>query len=308
MYLVTGANGFIGSALMARLISDGEFPVAAVRNSNTKWENSIQVGDLELNTDWSLALKGVRVVVHTAARVHVMRDYATCPLTEYRRVNVAATINLAKQAAAAGVKRFIFISSIKVNGDETETGRPFTEKDRASPADAYGLSKYEAEQGLRLIAKDTGMEIVIIRPVLVYGIGVKGNFQLMMGWLRRSIPLPLGGIKNARSLVALDNLVDLIITCMHHPAAANQTFFVSDGDDISTSELVKYTASAMGVRPILIFVPSFLIKVVAKMIGRADLVQRLCGNLQVDISKAGRLLGWQPIVSVKEGLRRVLES
>ncbi|CAN1531226.1 WcaG Nucleoside-diphosphate-sugar epimerases [Methylophilaceae bacterium] len=296
---------------MNRLFSDKSSVVAAVRLKPIKWLTHfpvVEVGDLDANTDWSVALTGVTSVVHTAARVHVMKDQTADPLAEFRRVNVAGTLNLARQASAAGVKRLVFVSSVKVNGEQTQIGQPFTEKDVALPLDPYGISKYEAEEGLRRIAKETGMEVVIIRPVLVYGPGVKGNFLSMMRWLHKGIPLPFGAINNARSVVALDNLVDFIITCMHHPAAANQTFLVSDEVGISTTQLLQYTASAMGVKSRLIPVPALMIQVSAKLLGKGEVAQRLCGNLQVDISKARKLLGWVPPISVKEGLRNTVES
>ena len=295
--LVTGATGFIGTRLTSLLLS-----------RRVEVRQDVVIGCISDVTDWAQSLRGVDAIVHLAARVHVMKDQSDNPLAEFRRVNVAGTLNLAHQAAAAGVKRFIFISSIKVNGEQTQKGRPFTEKDIANPLDNYGTSKHEAEEGLRLIAKDTGIEVVIIRPVLVYGPGVKGNFLSMLFWLRKGIPLPFGSISNARSLVALDNLVDLIITCLHHPAAANQTFFVSDGEDISTTQLLQYTALAMGVSSRLVPVPALMIEVAAKLLGKGEVAQRLCGNLQVDINKARRLLGWVPPISVKEGLRRVVKG
>ena len=253
-------------------------------------------GEINVATDWGTALRDVNVIVHLAARVHVMHDTATDSLTAFRSVNVDGTLNLARQAAAAGVKRFVFISSVKVNGESTPPGRAFTEADAPNPQDAYGQSKHEAEQGLRQLAADTGMAVVIIRPPLVYGPGVKANFAALMRVVQRGWPLPLGAA-NQRSLVALDNLVDFIVTCITHPQAANQTFLVSDGH-LSTTELVRGMAQAAGV-PVLALQAGLLL-------GKGDAVQRLCGNLHVDISNARSLLGWVPPVSVEEGLRRAM--
>jgi nucleoside-diphosphate-sugar epimerase len=231
-----------------------------------------------------------------------MNDTAADPLTAFRAVNVDGTLNLVRQAATAGVKRFVFISSVKVNGELTQPGRAFTETDAAAPQDAYGQSKHEAEQGLRQLAADTGMEVVIIRPPLVYGPGVKANFAALMRAVQRGWPLPLGAVHNQRSLVALDNLVDFIVTCITHPQAANQTFLVSDGEDLSTTELVRGMAQAVGVPARLLPVPVWALQAGATLLGKGDAVQRLCGNLQVDISKARNLLGWTPPVSVAAGL------
>lgn len=266
------------------------------------------MGDLEPSSDWSVALEEISTVVHCAARVHVMTDTAADPLTEFRRVNVQGTLNLARQAAAFGVQRFVFISSIKVNGEATKLDQPFTADDEPAPLDPYGISKMEAEQGLRKIAAETDMEVVIIRPPLVYGPGVKANFQAMMRWLARGIPLPLGAIHNRRSLVALDNLVDLIVTCVDHPAAANQTFLVSDGEDLSTTQLLQRMGEALGKPARLIPVPSVLLKLGAALVGKPAVAQRLCGSLQVDISKTRQLLGWTPPLSVDEGLKRAAEG
>ena len=266
---------------------------------------TVLVSDLSVDTDWSLALLGVSQVVHAAARVHVMQDAALDALTEYRRVNVQGTLNLARQAAATGVKRFIFLSSVKVNGEATQPGQFFTADDAPSPQDPYGISKMEAVEGLREIAARTGMEVVIIRPPLVYGPGVKANFQAMTRWLVRGAPLPFAAIThNRRSLVALDNLVDLIVTCIHHPAAANQTFLVSDGEDLSTTDLLRRMGHALGKPARLLPVPPALLKLEATLLGKPEMAQRLCGSLQVDISKTRQLLGWSPPVSVDEGLRR----
>ena len=308
--LVTGANGFVGKSLCAALRSDGHTLVATVRASNTKIDGGEQVvvGSIEGDTDWADALSGVEVVVHLAARVHVMNDKALDPLTEFRKVNVDGTLNLAQQAAKAGVKRFIFISSIKVNGEHTVSGKPFIEDDLPSPQDAYGVSKFEAEQGLLLIAQQTGMEVVITRPPLVYGQGVKANFASMMRTVKHGIPLPLGAIHNKRSFVYVGNLVSFIIKCIDHPAAANEVFLVSDGHDLSTTELLQACAKALGAKPRLLPVPRKLIEIGAALLGKKDVAQRLCGNLQVDITKARNLLGWEPPYSVAEGLRAVADG
>jgi nucleoside-diphosphate-sugar epimerase len=261
---------------------------------------------LHPSTDWSIALEGVAVVVHSAARVHVMHDTEADPLAAFRAVNVEGTLNLARQAAAAGVKRFVFVSSVKINGESTQLGRAFTEVDLPNPQDAYGQSKHEAEQGLRQLSTDTGMKVAIIRPPLVYGPGVKANFASLMRAVQRGWPLPLGAVHNQRSLVALDNLVDFIVTCITHPQATNQTFLVSDGQDLSTTELVRGLAQAAGVPARLLPVPVWALQAGASLLGKGDAVQRLCGNLQVDISKARSLLGWVPPVSVEEGLRRAV--
>jgi nucleoside-diphosphate-sugar epimerase len=311
--LVTGASGFVGRALVKRLTADRNSVgvVIAVRRSGIAVPNgvkSIQVGDLLPITDWGTSLQGVSTVVHCAARVHVINDKCSDPLAEFRRVNVDGTANLARQAVAAGVRRFVYLSSIKVNGEFTEAGRAFTADDHPSPEDPYGVSKHEAELALHQIEAATGMEVVIIRPPLVYGPGVKANFESMLRWLARGVPLPLAAMThNRRSLVALDNLVDLIVTCMSHPAAANQTFLVSDGEDLSTADLLRRMGTAMGHPARLFYVPPSMLKLGAQVVNKPGIYQRLCGSLQLDIAKTSQMLGWVPPVSVDEGLLRAAE-
>ncbi len=304
--LITGANGFIGTALCAELLRQGYAVRAALRSAGPPIDtvDALVVGAINGETDWSDALRGIDVVVHLAARVHVMQDAVADALAAYRDVNVDGTLNLAGQAVQAQVRRFIFISSIKVNGETTLLGQPYTAEGAPAPVDAYGISKREAEDGLRQLADATGMEVVVIRPPLVYGPGVKANFHSMMRWLDKGVPLPLGAIHNRRTLVALDNLVDLIVTCIDHPAAANQTFLAGDGEDLSTTDLLQRMAAALGKKARLIPVPMRLLAIAARLFGRQAMAQRLCGSLQVDSAKARNLLGWMPPVSVDEALRR----
>ena len=305
--LVTGANGFIGSALCSRLRRDGVSVRGAVRllTSQIDGTESLVIGSISSETDWTSVLRNVDQVVHLAARVHVMNDKSPDPLAEFRRVNVEGTANFARQAAAAGVKRFVFLSSIKVNGAFTEAGQPFTADDVPSPEDPYGVSKHESEQLLRQITDETGIEVVIIRPPLVYGPGVKANFESLMRWLARGVPLPLAAVtENRRSLLAVDNLVDLIVTCLNHPAAANQTFLVGDDEDLSTAELLKRMGAAMERPARLFYMPPALLKLGATSLNKSGIYQRLCSSLQLDITKTRQLLGWTPPLSVDEGLRR----
>jgi UDP-glucose 4-epimerase len=310
--LLTGASGFVGAAVQTQLLGDLQYVVRSVYRQvppqSAQRLQVCQMPGLEPDTDWLELLQGIDVVVHCAARVHVMNERDADPLAAFRRVNVRGTLRLAEQAAQCGVRRFIYLSSIKVNGEGTWPGRPYTADDQPAPLDPYGVSKLEAEHGLQALAVKTGMEIVIIRPVLVYGPGVKANFRSMMAWLNRGVPLPLGAITNKRSLVALDNLVDLIMTCIHHPAAANQVFLVSDDEDLSTSELLRRMARALGRPARLLPLPMWILKGTAQLLGRRALSQRLCGSLQVDIDKTKSLLEWTPAISVDGALAKTAKD
>jgi UDP-glucose 4-epimerase len=302
--LVTGASGFVGSALCEHLIERGLTTTGIVRHFPANPVPGVDyqiVSDLSKSKLWKEILAGVDVVVHCAARAHVMRDSEIDPLAVYREVNVEGTRYLAEQAVSYGIKRFIYISSIKVNGEGTSE-QPFKADDIPAPEDAYGISKWEAEQVLQKIVCNSKLEIVIIRPPLVYGPEVRANFFKLMRLVKSGLPLPLGAINNSRSFVALDNLVDLILICLDHPAAIDQTFLVSDGDDLSTPELLRRTAKAFGKSPRLIPIPVLLLKATALLLGKKDFYQRLCGPLQIDIGKAKQLLGWTPKVSVDAAL------
>lgn len=308
--LVTGATGFVGRALISRAAAGDVLAVrAAVRGEARGLPSGIEVvtvGDLQEKTDWRRAVAGVDVVVHLAARVHVMQDTAADPLAEFRRVNVAGTVHVASSAAQAGVRRFVYLSSVKVLGEGRD--QPYSEVDPPDPQDPYGVSKQEAEVGLRQVAAESGMEVVIIRPPLVYGPGVGANFRTLMRLIERGVPLPFGAVRNRRSLVSLGNLTAFILLCTDHSAAANETFLVSDGKDLSTAELVRGLAAAMGRTPRLLPVPPFVLQTVATALGKRAFAQRLLGSLQVDILKARRVLGWAPPLSVEEGLRQAVAS
>lgn len=301
--LISGASGFLGQALSRYLRTAGYCVTALSRHApKSTGEPWIQVHHYD--EDY-ISLKEQDCVVHLAARVHVMSQVVQSASADFRTANVDLTFNLAQQAARAGVRRFIFISSVKVNGECTVNGQLFHADETPAPKDFYGISKLEAEVGLRSIAAQTGMEVVIIRPPLVYGPGVKANFAAMVRWLQCGLPLPLGAIDNRRSLVALDNLVDLIVRCIDHPAAANRTFMVSDGEDVSTTELLKKMAYALDIPARLIPVPQKLMVWGTQLFSRPDIAQRLFSSLQVDIGSTRQLLDWTPPLSMDEGLAQV---
>ena len=303
--LITGFNGFVGTKLSQTLV-DKEL-VLLGRHKPEICPHPFYHYEFSAQSRCDEAVKGVDVVIHCAARVHMMDDNSSDPLAEFREVNTFGSLNLARQAAAAGVKRFIFISSIKVNGEGTLTGKPYTPFDQANASDPYGISKAEAEIALRQLAAETQMEVVIIRPPLVYGPGVKANFAAMLKLAQKNLPLPLGAIHNKRSMVALDNLVDLIVTCIDHPKAANQTFLVSDDQDVSTTELLQMMTRAAVKKPWLIPVPMSWLKLAGKLTGKQAVIDRLCGNLQVDITHTKETLGWKPPITVEEGIKRCFQ-
>ncbi len=317
--LLTGSNGFVGRYLGARLLSENYEVRKVVRQKNSSGGGQIVIADIGPSIDWKVPLTNIDVVIHLAARVHIIRDKTNDPLTAFREVNTYGTVHLAHEAATAGVRRFIYLSTVKVNGEQTifEPGsaeplrgihhNSFSETNKPAPQSPYAVSKWEAEQFLQNIAAEKKMEVVIIRPPLVYGPGVKANFLRLLQIVERSIPLPLGGIDNKRSLVSLDNLVDFILCCIEHPAAAGETFFVSDGEDLSTPALIKRLAYHMNKRPYLFSVNKKLLHFGAKLVGKTEEIERLCQSLQVDIAKAKRLLGWQPPSTVDNGLAKTVK-
>jgi len=310
--LLTGANGFVGSALCQRFLTEKNTVVAPTRSSislpNHELLQAAKITGLQDDIDWTEYLDNIEVVIHLASRVHVMNEISENPTAEFRKINVDATLNLARQAASNGVSRFIYISSIKVNGEETFPNQPFKADDIPSPVDSYGVSKFEAEMGLLKITKNTEMEIVIIRPPLVYGPGVKANFQKIMSLLSKGIPLPFGSINNKRSLVSLDNLVDFIVHCTSHPRAANQIFLVSDGKDLSMTELLKLLGKHIGASVRLVPIPVYIVKLFLKLIGKENISLRVCGWLQVDITKNRDLLGWEPNGDINMSFKKTVED
>lgn len=308
--LVTGADGFVGRAVCRRLLEFGLAPRAGLWNAS-RWpalkaavpglDEFASVGDLGANPDLHSALEGVSAVVHLAARVHIMKDKALDPLNEFRRVNTGGTVFLARAAAARSVPRFVFVSSVKVNGEST-TGRPFTEGDMPAPQDPYAVSKWEAEEALRCVSAETGLEIAIIRPPLVYGPGVRANFLRLMGLVNRGLPLPFPDNKNRRSLIGVENLADCLVRCVTHPDAANHTFMVSDGEDVSTRELVVRLAALLGRSARFLPISERALRFIARLAGKQSAIDRLLGSLEIDSSKVRQTLGWEPPVALGRGL------
>ena len=303
-FLITGANGFVGKFLCRTLIERGYAVRGAVRRNDAALPPDAKktvVGPMDGKTDWSSALENIDCVIHLAARVHVMHEKSSDPLAEFRKVNVEGTERLAESAAAAGVKRLVYVSSIKVNGEATRD-KPFSEKDEPDPQDPYGISKHEAEAALQKISAETGLEFVVVRPPLVYGPGVGGNFARMLGWIKRGIPLPLGSVKNRRSMVYVENLADALIHCATRPEAANETFLVSDTETVSTPELVRILSEKTGIRPALFAFPLPLLRLLGRLAGKSAEIERLTGSLEIDSSGIREKLGWQPPFGTDEGL------
>lgn len=310
--LLTGASGFIGKRMVLKLLENKNITLRiGVRSLLTEFPKNItikKIKTIDRFTDWKMLLNGADLVLHLAARVHITNTKRHHSLKEFRKVNVEGTLNLAKQSAIAGVRRFVFLSSIKVNGSSTLSNQTFSADDPPNPTDPYAISKFEAEKGLRKIEVQTGMEVVIVRSPLVYGPGVKANFAAMVKLVGMGIPLPLGAINNSRSMVALDNLIDLLVTVMSHPAAAGETFLVSDGEDISTSKIIQLTAKAMNKKILLFPVPIIILRLAGILFNKSDEVNRLSESLQIDINKTRFLLGWTPRLTLVQGLKRTVEG
>lgn len=306
-FVVSGGSGFVGRALIERLAQSGNAIVEIGRSpSRGDIDQFFPINSFSADTSFKEALDGCEVIIHLAARVHVMHEHAADPLSEFLKVNLHGTTNLARQAAAAGVKRFVYVSSIKVNGEHTKS-RPFTEADKPHPQDAYAISKWEAEQALQSIARDSGMEAVIVRPPLVYGPSVKANFVKLLQLVDRGVPLPLAKVRNSRSLVYVGNMVDALIACATHPAAAEQTYLISDGEDVSTPQLIDAVAKALH-RPSRIFpVPIPLMRAAARLVGKSAAVDRLTQSLVIDSSKIRNELDWQPLYTMAQGLQATAE-
>lgn len=304
---ITGLGGFVGSGIYQALSKLDTFECSgSVRRQSalSAFPRAVHIPDISSGMDLSSDLYGVDVVIHAAARVHVMNDSSEDPLAEFRRVNVRGSLELARQAVRCGVRRFIFISSIKVNGEQTLPGQCFSADDDPMPVDPYGISKLEAEQALIKIGQETGLEVVIIRPVLIYGPGVKGNFRSMINWLRRGVPLPLGSVRNRRSILALENLIDLVRVCLTHPEASGEVFLASDAEPVSTPDLLRMIGDVLDRPARIVSVPVSILLFLAKISGRGSVAQRVLGSLQVDISKNYALLGWRPVLSTADAIKK----
>lgn len=315
MYLVTGANGFVGKAVVETFLAEGKTVVSVVRKLSNGAQSDVfnlhryAIGNISYQTNWREVLRGVTAVVHCAARAHVVHEQGEDTMAAYRKVNLEGTLGLAEQAAMAGVRRFVFLSSIGVNGNTSLS--PFTESDEPNPHNPYALSKLEAEVALLKLSLQTGMEVVIIRPPLVYGPFAPGNFSTLVNWVRSGLPLPLGSVNNRLSLVALDNLVSLISLCAditRSPQAANQVFVVCDGEDLSTSLLLHKLAQAAGRTSYMLAIPPWALRVGAALLGKRAVADRLLGNLQIDATKVRNHLGWKPVISLEEQLVKVFRN
>lgn len=315
--LVTGANGFVGKRVCSRLRKEGYAVRGAVRHyapccdDDVRWSATlngeiVSVGDIDENIDWSTALDGIDVVVHLAARVHVMQEISKDPLESFRSVNVHGTERLARMAIEKGVRRFVYISSISVHGNST-VARAYLEEDEAQPSSPYAVSKWEGELALRKIERESNLDVVIVRPPLVYGEGVGGNFLRMMQWVQKGLPLPLKSIRNKRSFIGIENLANLVACCVSHTKAAGETFLAADGEDLSTPDLVDCVAKFMGCSARLFSTPVSVIRAFGRITGKGDITDRLCSSLQVDAGKARSVLKWQPRISLDEGLARTVK-
>jgi len=304
--LISGATGLVGKALCPLLKSYGDVRVALWQKEdgiNIPVDISpIVVGSVDRNTNWNMALRGIDVVIHLAARVHVMEDKASDPLGAYREVNAVGTETLARQSAAAGVRRLIFVSTIKVNGEQTHGGNAFTEKDVPNPQDPYSISKIEAEKALTDVAENSGLEVVIIRPPMIYGPDVKARFLTLMKLVDRGVPIPTRSIKNRRSLLYVRNLADFLALCVTESEAANQVYLLSDGEDVSTSDLVSTIARAMKKPDRQFGVSEIVARTGARLLRRENFYSRLWGSLKIDSTKAREQLGWRPPYSFAEGI------
>lgn len=311
--LITGVTGFLGNRMLEHLLSETDATInAAVRDKHNRPDSKRvcykKIGDILPDTNWEPIVKGCQTVIHMAARVHVMNESLSDPLSAFRSINVHGTLNLARQAAKAQVKRFIFISSIKVNGEVTKLNKPFTSDDPAAPQNPYAISKYEAEQALLALAETSGMEVVIIRPPLIYGSGVKGNFLNMIQWLQKARTLPLGAVNNRRSFVSLNNLVSFIATCMTHESARNKIFLISDDEDVSTAVLLRRISYALDKSVTLLPVPTWALLTAATLAGKRSDMHRLCSSLQVNIRRSRDMLQWRPVESMDEALQETVKE